>query len=124
MKRISIALLFMAGCSIMPPPPTVTTATPTPFAYPGIFTGAVTNGTLTYRIGADGRGLSCFRNLLTGRMSFGDVKYDGARLHTEDGTFEVDGVSPEELRLHVLWLNAVLRKVDGPPTVCKEFFKN
>jgi hypothetical protein len=113
----------LAGCAVMDTSG-VTTATPAPFPYPGIYSGAVANGSLTYRINADGRGLSCFRNQLSGRMFFGDVRYDGARLHTEDGTLEVDSITPDELRLHALFVRANLRKVDEAPTVCKEFFKN
>jgi hypothetical protein len=73
-------------------------------------------------IGADGRGLSCFRNALSGRMFFGDVAYDGAKLYTQDGTMQVDSVTADELRLHAYMVTAVLHRTDTPPTVCREFF--
>jgi hypothetical protein len=95
---------------------------PASFPTPGIYSGAVSNGTLTYVIGADGRGLSCFRNALSGRMFFGDVAYDGAKLVTQDGTMQVDSVTADEMRLHAYMMNAVLHRIDTPPTVCREFF--
>jgi hypothetical protein len=74
-------------------------AKPAVFPYPGIYTATVTGGTLTYRIDASGRGLSCIRGI-HGRMAYGDVIYDGAILHTEDGDLEVYSVAHS----HQQWL--------------------
>lgn len=113
----------LAGC-INVQPTTVTTAVPVRFPYPGVYTGSVKGGSLTYRIHADGHGLSCVRNQFTGHISLGDVTYDGTRLHTEDGTFEVAALQDDEITLKAPSLRAVLRKVDEAPTICREFFKN
>lgn len=126
--RVAAALVFVATCAAGCAPAFiqdtsgVQTAKPAAFAYPGIYTGFVSHGTLTYKISSDGRGRSCFRNQLGARMFFGDVTYDGARLHTEDGAFEVDSLAPDELRLHTPYLQAVLRRVESAPSTCSDFF--
>jgi hypothetical protein len=89
---------------------------------PGIYTATPEGGTITYRIDANGRGLSCIRTV-SGRMIYGDVIYDGAILHTEDGDLEVVSASSTGLRLRTPHMSVELRKVDAPPTVGVDFLK-
>ena len=115
---------LLTGCvdveSIIPKPNM--NVAPVAFPYPGIYTSTVTGGTMTYRIDANGRGLSCIRTL-SGRVVYGDVIYDGATLHTEDGDLDVVSASPSALKLRTPHMTAELRKVETPPTVCVDFLK-
>jgi hypothetical protein len=54
-------------------------------------------------------------------MMYGDVIYDGAILHTEDGDLEVVSASSTGLQLRTPHMFAQLRKVDAPPTVRVDF---
>lgn len=100
----------------------VITAKPAPFPHPGTFSGSAANGIVTYRIHEDGRGLSCFRNKLSGKMFFGDLKYDGERIHTEDGTVSVETVNEDGLTVTAPFVKLVLHRVADAPTVCRGFF--
>lgn len=100
----------------------VITATPKPFPHPGMYSGSVVNGIVTYKIKADGKGLSCFRNNLSGKLFLGDVKYDGSYLYTEDGTLTVDSVNQDEMEVHAPHLTLLLHRVSETPSVCREFF--
>ncbi len=124
-RTIAPLLLLVVGCAPISAPIVQKAnmdAKPVALPYPGIYTGTVKGGTLTYRIDANGRGLSCIRKV-GGGMMYGDVIYDGATVHTEDGDLEVVSVSPTELRVKTAYLSADLRKVDAPPTTCADFLK-
>jgi hypothetical protein len=95
---ITTLIALLTGCAEPLIPKPNMDAKPTAFPYPGIYTGTATGGTLTYRIDASGRGLSCIRTV-SGRMMYGDVIYDGAILHTEDGDLEVVSASSTGLQL-------------------------
>ena len=98
---------------------------PIPFPYPGIYNAAVRGGPIPYRLDADGRGLSCSR-AMNGRMAYGDVRYTGARLHTEDWTFDVLGATADELVIswgdHSGVAPATLHRVSEAPTTCQGYF--
>jgi hypothetical protein len=94
---------------------------PAPFPYPGMYNGAIRGGQLTYRIGRDGKGLSCVRST-NGSMAYGDVIYTGPRLHTESMTFDVRRLTESELALAWGGVEATLHKVKEAPTTCREFF--
>ena len=98
-------------------------ATAVAFPYPGIYTGTVRGGTLTYRIHGDGKGLSCVRGM-GAKLFLGDVIYDGKSLHTEDGSIDVVSATREKLELRAPYLSASLHRVDEPPTVCRDFFSS
>jgi len=122
-----VAGVFVSGCSAFLTTGAldtsgVITATPKPFAYPGMYSGSFVNGIGTYKIQADGRGLSCFRNKFSGKLFLGDVKYTGEYLYTEDGTLTVDLVSQNEIKVHAPSLSIVLYRVSETPSVCREFF--
>jgi len=118
---ITAVLAACAPPSVVPPPGSVHQIKPSPFPYPGVYSGALTGGTVTYLIKADGTGLSCIRKI-NGGMMFGDVLYDGTRLYTEDGTLEVVSLSAQQLRLRTAYVNAELQVLTEPPTVCRGFF--
>lgn len=113
--------LVVAGCAAMDTSGVVE-ADPEPFPHPGIYSGSAINGIVTYKINADGRGLSCFRNKMSGKEFFGDLKYDGERIYTEDGTLSVKTVSKDSLELSAAMSNFDLRRVEEAPTICKDFF--
>jgi hypothetical protein len=121
-----VAGVFISGCTVFDRTALdttgVITATPKPFAYPGIYSGSVTNGIATYKIQADGRGLSCFRNKFSGKLFLGDLKYDGEYLYTEDGTWTVDSVNENEMKMHAAIVSIVLHRINEAPSVCREFF--
>jgi hypothetical protein len=121
---IFVAGVFISGCISDPVGDTtgVITATPKPFAYPGMYSGSSMNGIVTYKIQADGRGVSCFRNKFSGKLFLGDIKYDGAYLYTEDGTLTVDSVNENEMKTHASHVNIVLHRMNEAPSICREFF--
>jgi hypothetical protein len=123
MKKLGliIAGVFLSGCAAFDTTGVIT-ATPKPFGYPGIYSGSATNGIVTYKIQADGRGLSCFRNKFSGKVFLGDLKYDGEYLYTEDGTLTIDSVNENEIKVHAAFVSLVLHRVNETPSVCREFF--
>ena len=123
MKKLILFIVgvFICGCTTLDTTGVIT-ATPKPFAHPGMYSGSAVNGIVTYKIQADGRGVSCFRNKFSGTLFLGDLKYDGEHLYTEDGTLTVDSVSENEMKVHAAFVSLVLHKIDEPPSVCREFF--
>ena len=81
MKKLILFIVgvFMCGCTTLDTTGVIT-ATPKPFAHPGMYSGSAVNGIVTYKIHADGRGVSCFRNKFSGKLFLGDLKYDGEHL--------------------------------------------
>lgn len=116
-----VAGLFLSGCAALDTAGVITAA-PKPFPYPGMYSGSVTNGIASYKIQADGRGVSCFRNKFTGKLFLGDIKYDGQHLYTEDGTWTVDSVSENEMKAHAAFVSIDLHRINEAPSVCREFF--
>lgn len=119
---LAIALTAtLTGCAAMSSRGVVE-AEAEPFPHPGIYSGAAMNGIVTYKIREDGTGVSCFRNKFSGDMFFGDLKYDGEYIHTEDGTVSVDSLSEGVLEVSAGISSPELHRVDAPPTACKDFF--
>ncbi len=114
--------LLLAGCvGPIQPLTQPSTVDARPFPYPGIYTGALSHGSATYQLGADGHGRSCVRGL-NGRMAFGDVTYDGSRIYTQDATLDVRELSGEAMRVSAPAVDVTLHRVAQAPTVCREFF--
>lgn len=120
---LAAAMALLVGCASIDTSGFVE-AEPKPFPYPGIYTGSLSNGILTYKIEADGTGKTCFRdNYNAGTMMFGDLKYDGTKIHTEDGTSIIDSLSEDRIMAHYSFIKMNLRRVDKEPSNCSEFFR-
>ena len=126
MTRLVLVLCALAaGCMSDVYAPKRMDVDPVPFPYPGIYSGAVRGGQMTYKMDGNGRGLSCSR-ATNGSMAYGDVIYTGPRIHTESWTFDVTRLTEQEMVLS--WGNsysvpeAILRKVSEAPTTCQDFF--
>lgn len=120
---IAVLMAFLVGCASIDTSGFVE-AEPIPYPHPGIYTGSLSNGILTYKINADGTGKTCFRdNYNAGQMMFGDLKYDGDKFHTEDGSAIIDSVSEERILAHYSFIKMNLRRVEKEPSNCSEFFR-
>ena len=118
-----IILLFAFGCAALNTEGLIT-AKARPFPYPGIYSGHVSNGILSLKLAENGLGLSCFRNKYSGKMFLGDAKYDGQYIYTEDGTWTIDSVTQDIIKMHASIVSIQMHRVENAPTVCKDFFKN
>lgn len=103
----------------------IITATPKAFPYPGMYSGSSQSGIVTFKIRADGRGVSCFRNKFSGKLLLGDVKYDGAYLHTEDGVLIVESVTENNIMTrvkHATDVTIAFHRIRETPSICRDFF--
>lgn len=121
---VLLSIAALAGCTAaMPDTSGFVEAEPRPAPHPGIYTGSLSNGILTYKIQADGTGRSCFRdNYNQGKMMYSDLKYDGQAFHTEGGTFKVDEYTEERIEMHYGMIDAELLRKEQAPTNCRDFF--
>lgn len=120
MKRSMFTFVLLAACSSIPIPPNVHEVKPATFPAPGIYTGGVKMWSLSYRIGADGTGRSCNRRS-DGHMAYGDVRFDGTNIVTQDGTLALRSVGPDRITVAMVTGSEVtLTKVATAPTDCRE----
>lgn len=128
MRKIPLFALFvlaLSGCISVPTVDVsgVVNAEPVAYPHPGIYTAATQTGVLTFKINEDGTGQSCFRNAYGGHLFLGDLKYDGSHIHTEDGSYTASIIDENALHVAVGQIDANMRRVEQPPTNCREFFE-